>query len=79
MKMARQRKKAKESTERAEETGELSQTYVSMQSLKQFAQEKLPDSALKEILMSEGDEISAQEFIAKLPIYLKLLKRVEEG
>ena len=77
--MARQRKKAKESTERAEEAAELSQTYVSMQSLKQFAQEKLPDSALKEILMSEGDEISAQEFIAKLPIYLKLLKRVEEG
>ena len=77
--MARQRKKAKESTERAEAAANLSQTYVSKQSLKQFAQEKLPDSALKEILMSEGDEISAQEFIAKLPIYLKLLKRVEEG
>ena len=77
--MARQRKKAKERTERAEEAADLSKTYVSMQSLKQFAQEKLPDSALKEILMSEGDEISAQEFIAKLPIYLKLLKRVEEG
>ena len=51
---------------------------INIRRLKNFAFEKLPRNwALREILLSEKDELDSQTFIARLPIWLKLC-RVEE-
>lgn len=43
--------------------------------LKLFARERLPrDWALREILLTEKDEIEVTEFIAKLDVWFRLLK-----
>jgi len=43
--------------------------------LKEFAFNHLPkDSTLRDIILSEEDEISVSTFLARLPIWLKLLK-----
>ncbi|MDA4119784.1 MAG: hypothetical protein OK436_04265 [Thaumarchaeota archaeon] len=54
----------------------LGHTRVSMVTIKAFAL-KLDDCSLKDILMAEKDEIEAEEFALKLPIFLRLLGRVE--
>lgn len=47
---------------------------VSMIELKKMSREKMPsDWMLREILLSEPDELPASTFVARLPLYLKLL------
>jgi hypothetical protein len=42
--------------------------------LKKMSREKMPsDWMLREILLSEPDELPASTFVARLPLYLKLL------
>jgi len=44
--------------------------------LKRFARRRLPQSsALREVLLAEGDSLSPVEFLSKLDIWLKLLER----
>jgi hypothetical protein len=44
-----------------------------MRRLKNFAVEELPsDWVLREILLGENDEIEIADFLARLPIYLRL-------
>jgi hypothetical protein len=46
---------------------------IDMRSLKEFALRELPaDWPLREILLAEKDEIEADEFIVKVPIFLRL-------
>jgi len=48
---------------------------LDMRRLKDFAMRNLPeDSKLRILILSEKDELDAKEFIAKLGIWLKLLK-----
>jgi hypothetical protein len=44
--------------------------------LKAFAADRLPDCALRDVLLAEGDEITNAEFLARLPIWLSLLRRI---
>jgi hypothetical protein len=49
---------------------------INIRSLKQFAFEMLPkESPLRDLLLTEKDEMPAEEFIIKLEIWLKLLKK----
>jgi len=51
-----------------------------MRPLKWFATEKLNrHSVLQDVLLQEKDEISAADFLARLPIWLTLLRRTDEG
>ncbi|MBL7080265.1 hypothetical protein ISS39_08075 [Candidatus Bathyarchaeota archaeon] len=43
--------------------------------MKKFAQEKLhPTSALKDLLLSERDHLSVVEFVARVEIWLRLMR-----
>jgi len=47
--------------------------------LKEFARQKFPrDSVLREILLSEEDEMEVSTFIARLPVWLKLCNFLKE-
>ena len=47
---------------------------INIKSLKEFAVKELPvDSPLREVLISEPDIVEVNEFLAKLPIYLRLV------
>ncbi|MBO3800175.1 MAG: hypothetical protein FGF52_03885 [Candidatus Brockarchaeota archaeon] len=47
---------------------------LDMRRLKDFALKSLPeDSKLKALILSEKDEISVEEFLAKMSVWLKLL------
>ena len=49
------------------------QNKVNIRKLKQFAFEKLPKNwPLREILLSEEDELEIHVFLARLPIWLRL-------
>jgi hypothetical protein len=51
---------------------------VNMRSLKQFAFKMLPkELPLRDLLLTEKDELTAQEFIIKLEIWLKLNKKLQ--
>jgi len=53
---------------------------LDMKRLKQFATERLGrHSPLQEVLLGEKDEISAADFLARLPVWLTLLRRSDEG
>ncbi|MEM3488931.1 MAG: hypothetical protein QXO75_04650 [Nitrososphaerota archaeon] len=48
---------------------------VNIRALKDFVAEKLPSGTpLREVLLMEKDEIEVHDFLAKLEIWLKLLK-----
>ena len=50
---------------------------VDLRELKAFALEKLPiKSSLRDVLLSERDEMPADEFIHKLAVWLKLWRQV---
>ncbi len=49
---------------------------IKTSSLRRFASEKLPSSSvLREVLMAENEKLTAEEFLAKLDIWLHLFKR----
>lgn len=58
----------------------MAKTKVNIQKLKNFAFTRLPKPfALREILLSEEDELEVSIFLARLPLYLKLSRfRVRE-
>lgn len=48
---------------------------VDLRGLKRFASESLPvDSVLRGILVGEDDKITADTFLARLPVWLRLSK-----
>jgi hypothetical protein len=50
---------------------------VNIGTLKQFASQVLPkDSPQRDLLLTEKDELPAEEFIVKLEIWLKLLRKL---
>ena len=56
----------------------MAESTVTTAPLKRFARRKLPQaSALREVLLAEGDSLSPVEFLSKLDIWLKLLEREE--
>ena len=51
---------------------------IDIRGFKAYALEKLPDSALRDVIVSEvGDYMNKAEFLLKLPIYLKLSRRIK--
>ena len=53
---------------------------VNILRLKKFAAENLPpQSALRDLLLQEKDQIPAAEFLAKLQVWLTLLRRKDEA
>jgi len=49
------------------------QRTVNIRNLKDFATKELPvNSTLREVLLSEPDEVEVNEFLARLPVYLRL-------
>jgi hypothetical protein len=49
---------------------------IDIRRLKRFALEHLPrDSPLRDVLLAEEDELSVQDFLAKMDLWLKLLRR----
>lgn len=53
--------------------------YIDIKPLKQFAFDKLSDSPLKEILLLEDDRIGIHSFLLKLPIWLQLIRWMNNG
>ena len=53
---------------------DLPPTLISLRATKAFA-ERLEDSAFREIMMAQPDEVSPKEFQTLLPVLLRLLKR----
>mgnify|MGYP001005640188 CR=1 FL=1 len=52
-----------------------SEKIVNITPLKQLAIERLPkDSTLREVLLCEPDEMTATEYLIKIPTWQKLLK-----
>ena len=65
----------KESMELGEEKTGSGILKVKMGRLKDFAVDSLPEwSTLKKVLLSEKDEMDVKEFVAKMEIWLKLLR-----
>ena len=53
---------------------------VSIRALKEFAQERLPKaSPLRDVLLTEDDEISVHEFVGKAKTWLALLRILKGG
>jgi hypothetical protein len=52
---------------------------VNLQSLKEFSRKLGRHSALREALLHERDEVSPVEFLAKLEVWLSLLRYSEKG
>lgn len=53
----------------------MSKAKINIRRLKVFAFNNLPkDGALRECLLAERDLLNADEFLAKMEIYLKLLR-----
>ena len=52
---------------------------VNLQPLKVFALNLPPNSALREILLLEDDELDVHTFLARMPIWLKLIRGLEDG
>jgi len=51
---------------------------VNVRPLKVFAAEKLPDSSLRDVLLSEmQDELNIADFLTMVPIYLRLSRRIK--
>ena len=51
--------------------------YVDMKEVKRFAAKSLPECPLKEILLLEDDMLDAHIFLARLPVWLKLINILE--
>lgn len=59
---------------------QVAERKVCIKPLKEFALEKLPqNSALREVLLSEKDDLTVDGYLAKLNIWLMLLRRSSEG
>lgn len=53
-----------------------SKRKIDIRRIRRFAQERLPiDSPLRDVLLAEKDELSIQDFLAKMDVWLKLLRR----
>lgn len=53
---------------------------VNISSLRSFALKNLPPaSPLRDVILSEKEELMPQEFLAKLDIWLLLLRKEERG
>lgn len=53
-----------------------SRKRIDLGRLKTFVIEKLPpDSIVRAIILEEGDSLTAQEFVTKVEVWLKLLRR----
>jgi len=53
----------------------MSKTRINIRKLKDFAFAQLPrDWPLREILLSEEDELEIYTFLARMPIWLRVLK-----
>ena len=64
----------KESTLLSNTVQKQSNGKLDIKRLKEFAFKSLPeDSKLRTIILSEKDEVSVEEFLAKIGIWLKLL------
>jgi len=54
--------------------------YLDLVALKKYAQEKLhPSSPLRDLLLSERDRLSVDEFLAKMDLWLRLMRREVQG
>jgi hypothetical protein len=54
----------------------MAQPKVHTQRLKDFAFKEIPrDNVLRELLLGERDELEITEFISKIDIWLRLLRR----
>ena len=61
------------------EQGSINRNKVDISSLRKFAAENLPPgSPLREIILTESDELDIATFLAILPILLRL-SRLEDG
>jgi hypothetical protein len=57
----------------------MAQPKVNIQRLKDFAFKEIPrDNLLREILLSERDELEITEFASKIDIWLRLLRRTHK-
>ena len=53
-----------------------SEKRIDLSSLKDFVIEKLPpDSIVRALILEEGGSLPAQEFVTKVEVWLKLLRR----
>jgi len=56
----------------------MSKTKINIRKLKNFAFDDLPkDWPLREILLSEDDELDVSTFLARLPLWLNLIRILE--
>jgi len=52
-------------------------THINMRPLKQFAYENLPKSPLRKVLLIEADVLDVHTFLARLPLWLNLLRTLD--
>jgi len=49
---------------------------INIRSLKELAMRKLPkESVLREVILSDKDELGVEEYLAKVDVWFKLLRR----
>ena len=54
--------------------------YLDLVALKKYAQEKLHHaSPLRDLLLSEKDRLNVDEFLAKMDLWLRLMRREVQG
>ncbi len=51
------------------------ESRVRLTDLKRFALEKLPEGHLRDDILSQPDEITAEEYLANCRVWLRLLRR----
>ncbi len=66
-------------TQQLEKLGQKGMRTLDIAGLKKFAKDSLPsDSALKEVLLAESDQMPVDVFINRFPVWLQLLKFEEK-
>jgi len=52
---------------------------INIKPLKIFALNKLPNCSLRYLLLIEEEKLDVQTFLARMPIWLKLIRGMEDG
>jgi hypothetical protein len=56
----------------------MSHGRISIKSLKKFVYEHLPtNSTIRDLILAEPDQMSTQEFLIKMEIWLRLIPRIK--
>jgi len=59
------------------QAGTVARQNVKLSGLKQFALQKLPDGPLRDDILAQPDEITAEDYVANCRVWLRMLRNLK--